>query len=344
MQNTKGEWLQSVKRLYNRKNFTNYDRAVEAVRKLGYGDFYKNATIVDAYSGAGVFSAALHNEIKPQRHIILEPLKGYYKFLKTLESDTVTVEDSDPFRWGAFAALEEKGVLQPESQPYSQIHNGLIFVANLGHPQGEQLTAQYLNCITNRSWLEKYGRVRLLIWMRAKVAEKLLANAGEQNRHRMAVQRESCCDVRVVFHEPSIPKTGKSKSEAPGYPQLLQNPLLDFDLKRDLSAQSATPVTLVELTPKAEQVENLDEFEYVNKMLFISRSTPLRESLNTLGPGGSDDLAEPLKDLLHKVPTELTIDEFQRVVQAFVNWPFRPDFLHDFYEEALMGRGTADDK
>lgn len=333
-----------VKRLHNRKNFANYDLAAQAVRKLGYPEFYKNATIVDAYSGAGVFSAALHNEIKPSTHIILEPLKGYYKFLKTLETPNIFVEDLDPFRWGSFGALEEQGKLVPEEQPYSEVHNKLLFVANLTHPQGEQLTAQYLNCISNRSWLEKYGRVRLLLWMRSKVAEKLVANAGELGRHRMAVQRDSCCDVRVVFHEPSSTKPAVAKPDVPGYPELLKTPLCEFEYKRDVKAQSHSPMSLIELTPKEHEVEHLDEFEYVNKMLFISRSTPVRESLNTLGPGGSQDLAEPLKDLLDKVPTDLTIEELQRVVQAFVNWPFRPDFLHNFYEEALMGRGSSEDK
>ncbi|PRT56422.1 Mitochondrial transcription factor 1 [Wickerhamiella sorbophila] len=341
MQNTKGEWQKVITRLHNRKNFANYDLATQAIRKLGYPDFYKNATIVDAYSGAGVFSAALHNELNPSTHIILEPLKGYYKFLKILERPNVFVEDLDPFRWGSFGTLREQGKLAPEEQPYSQVHNKLLFVANLSHPQGEQLTAQYLNCISNRSWLEKYGRVRLLLWMRAKVAEKLVANAGELGRHRMAVQRDSCCDVRVVFHEPF---SSKANSGAQGYPALLKTPLCEYDYKRDVKAQSHSPLSLIELTPKEQEVENLDEFEYVNKMLFISRSTPLRASLNTLGPGGSDDLAEPLKDLLDKVPTDLTIPELERIVKAFVNWPFRPDFLHNFYEEALMGRGSNEDK
>lgn len=339
MQISSGDWKQVIKHLYNRKNIINYELSLKAVQQLGYADFYRHTTVVDMYPGVGVFSAAVYNTIRPEKHIMMEPLVSYNKYLRTLSAPGLLVDTSDPFRWTSFTKLEKAGHLKPETQPRSQINNSLLVVGNLTHNQGEQLTAQYLNCITNRSWLEKYGRVRLLLWVRSSAADKLLAKPSEILRNRLAVQCETYCETKLVV--------SPSASLNPGLVDerkatLAETALLDLDMKTDvLSKGASVPLSLVELTPKNEHIEHAEELEYVTKMLFILRTKPLSESLSSLGPGAPDDLREPLKDIIHKQPVNMTVDEFKRVAKAFWEWPFKPDIRYDFYEEQSLGNGNA---
>ena len=337
IQNSKGEWAAIVKRLYSRHNFGNYEKSVEAISKLGYTDFYKDATIVDAYPGIGVFSAALYNALKPKKHILLEPFPNYHKYLSTWNAPGLILDKSDPFRWATFSGLEKSGVIDVDVQPRVQVHDKLLFYTTLTHLQGLQLMIQYINCIFNQSWLQKYGRVRILAWVRVSSAERLLSGPNELFRHRQAVNRESCCDARLVIHN----RVDSPPSQSGSYPKLLTNPLVLSSQNDIVSPRTKEPICLVEFTPKAEPVEYPDEFEYVIKALFTARSTPLKQNMSLLGAGAEQDLAPEIEDLLHKKPVELTLDETKRVVRAFARWPFKPEILHDFYEDESFTVTTA---
>lgn len=335
MQNTKGEWMQAVKRLSSRRNLNNYKLGVKVVQALGYPQFYnEKLNILDMYCGTAVFSAALHNELKPAKHIMLEPFVSYRQWLASLVDANPNLhhEREDPFRWSTFLQLEEKFGFRPETVPRSQVHDSLLFAGNLLHPQGEQLVTQYINCIANQSWIERFGRVRLLLWMRSSTAEKLVAGPGERFRHRISCQTESCCETRVVLHT----KPAKLPSN---YPEKLLNPLLpfnEFNHKKDLSGSSTVgqyDASLVELTPKEHQVKHIDEFDYVILKLFLLKSRPLSVCLNNLGPGASEDLGPQLQDIIHLSPQQLTLADLERITAAFVMWPFKPDTLTDFYDD-----------
>lgn len=338
LENTKNEWMQVVKRIYGRKNFINYPKSCEIMSKLGYTDFYKNATIIDCYPGAGVFSAAIFNSLKPKKHVMIEPLNSFTKYLDTLKAGNKELEvvKLDPYRWATFSSLIDEGTLKIEQQPLNQIHNQVLFTANLTQLQGEQLCAQYLNCVTNRSWIQRFGRIRMLMWVRATTAEKLLAKSGERFRHRISAQCESACDARVIFHT----RPDDSKKKKGTYPEQLLNPMMTLE-EGDINGVITNPLSLIELTPKEKQPEYLDEFEYVLRTLFASRSLPLSESLGMLGPGAAEDLGVKLQDLLHKRTSDLDQNDFERIAKAFWEWPFKPTFLHDFYEEAKLGMGMG---
>lgn len=337
MQNAHGEWRHFVKRTLSRRMFDNYDLGLRAVEALGYPKVFRERPfIIDAYPGTAVFSAALHNTLRPSKHILVEPFTSFQPWLNHLANETIEVNSDDPFRWGTFTNLVKAHRSLIDTQDRSKIHDQLLYVANLTHRQGEQLVAQYLNCASNQSWLQSFGRVRMLLWMRSSVAEKLLAGPGEDFRHRIGTQRESCCDARVVFH---VPQAKKIKN----YPRILKEPMLSLDIRKDVLAKIAQPISLVELVPREKQVEHIDEFEYVLKNLFILRSRPLKEALNSLGPGAVEDLSPQLTDLLSKKPTQLTLDDFIRITDVFWKWPFKPDFLMDFYEESVStGQGAEE--
>lgn len=331
-----------MKRLFSRKNFINYSLGQKIVNKLGYPDFYTpRTTVLDAYSGAAVFSAAIHNEIKPLSHILMEPYPSYSPLLTYLaDPPRVITEIEDPFRWSTFQHLVDQNKFHPTKHDRSKIHNELLFTANLLHSQGEQLVTQYINCISNQSWILKNGRVRLLLWMRSSTAEKLLAGPGESHRHRLACQREACCDARVVLH--TLPK---KKAVSAKYPAVLLDPMVsELNISKDFVGTGIPDVSLIELTPHKHQVKHQDEFEYVIKMLFVLNSTPLRQSLNSLGPGALEDLNPQLEDILHLKPIELNREQLQRITEVFWRWPFKPELLMDFYEEKGMGLGSDENQ
>ena len=175
---------------------------------MGLPEFYKDhqTTILDAYPGAGIWSAALYNTLKPVNHVMLEPVVGFQKYLKPLIEDSakeselnVHLRSEDPFRWSTFTDLAKEGVFQPRSAPRDQINPFLLYTANLTSIQGEQLCVQYLNCIMNQNWIQQYGRVRLLLWVRHTTASKLLGRAGGKHRQRVSVQTEACSDTRLVI-------------------------------------------------------------------------------------------------------------------------------------------------
>lgn len=326
--NTKGEWREAVKRLYGRKNLVNYDLALKMITSQGYDKFYtENTTIIDAYAGLGVLSAALHNTIKPKKHIILEPHRNYRTFLESLctPKNTLQVFASDPFRWASFTSLVENGVYTPSKQPRTHIHNEILYTANLSTVQGEQLCTQYLNCIANQSWLQQYGRVRLLLCVRQSTAKKLFAQPASTARHRVSVQTESVADGLALIGAPLADKTDIASFQQPLYPAV------PSDYQPTASTEDM-PV-IISLDPKEHQVPYLDSFEYVIKSIFILRTRPLSEALATLGPGAPEDLLPKLKDIADLKPRNMSLEQIMRVVEAFELWPFKPEILHDFYDD-----------
>lgn len=171
---------------------------------MGLSELYKdNVTIIDAYPGVGTWSAALNNEIKPKNHILMEPLVGAGKFWKNIIKDSgsqsLKLFPEDPYRWSSFNTLIEQNLYKPESHPTTEIHPNILFTANLTHTQGEQLCAQYISCLLNRSWLQKYGRVRLLLWLRYSTLVKLLATPCSKRRHRIGVMTEASSESRLII-------------------------------------------------------------------------------------------------------------------------------------------------
>ncbi|GMM50616.1 RNA polymerase specificity factor [Starmerella bacillaris] len=326
----------------------NYDLGKKISSKLGYDKLTSfHPTVVDAYPECGVFSASLNSTLQPKKHILMEPLKMYSKGLQFLVQDNpkLMYTSNDPYDWTSFKELEEKGYLKEPVVPYSDVHPSLIYTANLVHTHGEQLVAQYLNCMLRRSWLFKYGRVRTLLWMNPKTALKILASPGYQNRARISCIREAVADYRVViFHEsPESQAKAKAKAAASRFQNEREylTPLIpdsEIDFEKDFPYQN--DFALIELIPRDNYIENLDEFEYVVTHLMMRMKVPLRVGLEYLGAGALEDLAPKLPHLINKTPFNMSHDEIMQIVEVFTLWPFKPKLLLDFYEESLLALGN----
>lgn len=319
----------TLKKSFARRHVQNYDLCKAAVDKLGLADYYrgKNTTLIDAYPGAGVWSAALNEAVQPKKHVLLEPVVTLNKYLRPLvpELDSVTLRSEDPFRWRTFTELADAGVYTPINYPRDQpgVNPHLLYTANLTSTQGEQLCVQYLNCMLNRNWLQRYGRVRLLLWVRQSTAIKVLGLVGSKQRQRVSVQSQACAVSTVAIAPEDHP--------IPGFDTLVTCKPSDWFLERgSISGQ----VVLLQMDPAPNTIEHVDAFEYVIRSLFVLRQRPLIEALGNLGPGAPQDLAPRLApEILTKTPADMSMDEIYAVVEAFAKWPFKPDILHDFYEE-----------
>lgn len=321
----------ALKRSYGRCNFVNYDKACQALSR--FKDCYgPNAVVIDAYPGVGEWSRAVNDAFKPKSHTILEPFVSYRKFL--VESGMTSkypfsLRTEDPFRWSTFTDLMAQGVIPtPRFADRTQIHPELLFTANLTNSQGEQLCVQYLNCISNQSWLQTFGRVRLLIWVRESTCRKIIARPGSKLRSRVSVQAESAAECKVLIgHVDSLREEAGYEDDA----------IIDIDDTPDLYPKMRKDsVCLLQFDPLEHQVENIDSFEYVIRMMMIAKTKPVKETLSLLGPGAAEDLGPKVSDLLQRTPGDLTLPEIMRITEAFELWPFKPEFLHDFYEEPIQ--------
>lgn len=170
----------------------------DMLRKSGLADYYQkspNLTIVDGYAGYGWFSAALYNTLRPKRHHLLEPSKYGVEPMKRLVAEDPEVfrySDQDPFQWKAYHHIYKeipKGYKPNPSEP----SRDFLFVANLAYIGGESLAYQYLLTILHRNWLQRYGRVRMLLWMSSAGAEKLtdgLRSVAMQQKARRTISED----------------------------------------------------------------------------------------------------------------------------------------------------------
>ncbi|ODQ68155.1 S-adenosyl-L-methionine-dependent methyltransferase [Nadsonia fulvescens var. elongata DSM 6958] len=360
----------AVKSRLSRLNPTNYELCEKAIDLMNlqndYGDG-RDLTIIDAYPSMGIWSSALNRKLNPSKHILLEPGRSYHKFLESKSgipagSEAIKLVRDDPFRWGTFTELVSQGLYQPTAQnDMSKINPNILFTANFTHPQGEQLCAQYLNCMWNHSWLFQYGRVRMLLWVRESTAAKMLARPGERARSRFAVQCDAVSRIkpRVISNNTSL-KTSIANlnlstierfttGEDAGQCLSVEDNLIVHSEKKKISTSTVTasssktgsPV-LLQIDPTGINVPHLDCFEFVIRQLFIFRGKPLRDSLLVLGAGAGDWFPSRLPaDLLDKPPKDMEVSHFMTITEVFAKWPFKPEILHDFYDEQEAGMTAA---
>lgn len=141
--------------------------------------------IVDINPGAGIWSSKIHDFLKPRTHILLEPDTVLYEpLLKPLldaPDSKYTLIPKSGIVWGH---LEK--VMSPEYLPFqeafdkqdprlNQPNNTLLLIANLGNypkkpyagfPSLASLVLyQFLSAVQTHSLIQRYGLVRMLIWI-----------------------------------------------------------------------------------------------------------------------------------------------------------------------------------
>jgi len=111
---------------------------------------------------------------------------------------------------------------------------------------------------------------------------------------------------------------------------------VDLDQDEDLVTMSfrkpGHPMLAVTMTPKKERIidgDAIDKWDYILRHLFVLKKSPITKALPSLAPGAGVLLKNPLlKDVdpMSKI-SDLTTDDWSRLIQAFEEWPFAPQEL-----------------
>lgn len=291
-------------------------------------------TIIDVFSGEGVFSSMLNYELKPQKHIIIEknPTAAniWRNRIQLLENETKHKENfellpRDGYDWITYKKLFEDGHVSDEFKPRDRVHDELLLVANLTTPKaGESLFAQWMMCCGYKNWIHKYGNVRMICFVPLVTAQKFLAGPGCKKRNKSSLKREFITDTRLV----AITQSPAEKHDGDGYdPNVLYH-----DQPVIIPSSATHPVkgefAIVEILPSDISAEVLDSADHLIQTLFIAKSRPLHQALEFIAPGAAEYLAPLLPtEMLDKGAMDLTIDEWTVIFNAYENWPFKPSLL-----------------
>lgn len=163
---------------------------------------YYNCDIVDINPGTCVWSSRLHQLLRPRRHLLLEPDKDiYHEYLDPLLSATgsryhhVPVDTRDYLQFDRVFGQE----LLPEQDRQQRINHSsprlnrtLLVTANVATRERDSRTEElyvgrttymtyaFLKSYLLKSVFNKYGLVRVLMWLPEFQAERILPKSSSQ--------------------------------------------------------------------------------------------------------------------------------------------------------------------
>jgi len=139
---------------------------------------------MDTNLNLGIFSAALHERLQPKQHTLPPPWPD--KFPRPDIRTTLSSED---------------------------VNADLLFVGYMGKStKSDRLVAQFITCCALGSWIQRYGRVRFLLWVTDSIRDRYLPRSIAA-RVRPAAMVEAIIDITEIAASDKIRK-GK------GFPKL----------------------------------------------------------------------------------------------------------------------------
>ena len=153
-------------------------------------------TIVDAYSGPGTFTRAFMQHPNVESVIAIDQAPRFLKYLEHLYHDPalsevqhkLSIVHDSAFNWSSYESLVNDGHLRHlegripklgSNPPPMDWHatSPIIYFAQLPNTvHGEQLFAQIVHAISSRSWLFKFGRVKMVFVCGDTVSMRSLAS------------------------------------------------------------------------------------------------------------------------------------------------------------------------
>ncbi|CCH59180.1 hypothetical protein TBLA_0B03390 [Henningerozyma blattae CBS 6284] len=300
---------------------------------------FPRSHVLELYPGIGPFSNEIQKLYNPPHHLLLEPRKN---FKATLSENFPNLNNCelDPYDWSTYHILAKSQELNfhPLIQDWSKPNDDLVFVANLTNPHNEGLLMQWLDCITRRNWLYKFGKVPMIIWINSHLAGKLLAPYGSSLRSKRSTFMETLTEISVLAHHkdetyPGVKNHIVETQDSNTKPQ----EIVEFDdsmiwpIKATKSASSESIVCL-KVVPNGKEID-FEPWEFITKHLYMSKITPFKDIADSLGHGGYEYFEPQFRDnqeLWNKKPVNMTPKEFIEISNVFMNWPFKPDYRSDF--------------
>lgn len=328
-----------IKHYYGSKYLLNPSIHEQILRKLDIEKTFKkpcDIKVLDLYPGPGQHSAIFYNKYNPKHYGLMETRPDFIGALHdNFDRSPLQLFVKDPYEWTSYTDLIDKEQLfLPEYQPRDKLNDRFLVMANLTNSSQEGLLMQWFNCIGNRNWLQRFGLVKMLLWVPTSAAAKLLAVPSMQLRSKCSVVREAFTDTKLVaLSDASDEKHFDKHVWKESAPLIFNN--------EDTYPLRGPGIALLEVNPKNHNID-LDNWDYITKHLLILKKTPLKDAVESLGHGGKEYFSQKIEDpqLLKKCPVELTNDEFIFLADLFNLWPFKPDVYVDFIdvyqEEGLM--------
>ncbi|CDO92422.1 unnamed protein product [Kluyveromyces dobzhanskii CBS 2104] len=202
---------------------------------------------------------------------------------------SMVVYDKNPYKWETFIEMtKEDKVLTPTTQKRDHIHDEFLITANLTNKKGEQLYVQYLQCVANKNWMQRFGLVKMLVWIPQQTARKLFAPFATKDRNRLTLLSELATDTKLI----ATSENSMSKFT----PECLQK----FDpVIIPTDGNSPDDLSLVEVNPRDHDVD-LDNWDFVTQKLMVLKSQPIEEMIEILGHGAHDWFISNLDPVLLK--------------------------------------------
>ncbi|CAE6497326.1 unnamed protein product [Rhizoctonia solani] len=223
--------------------------------------------VIEAFPGPGGVTRALlelpRSEVK--RVIVLEEELKFLPALKELEyfDDRVHVLSQSGFIWETYDVIKDLGLL--DDVKVEDWKKGKLNKTS-GHlplgPVGEQLIAQLLRSIPERSWLFKYGRMRMSWLLAQRMVERISSPPRRASRCKLTLVAEATADITPALPDEALEEYdkyfwpqaelavgGKKKTPLPrriGQPFVainidpqVEGPILPRDEAKELQAQQA---------------------------------------------------------------------------------------------------------
>ncbi|CAE6418200.1 unnamed protein product [Rhizoctonia solani] len=208
--------------------------------------------IIEAFPGPGGVTRALlelpRSEIK--RVIVLEEELKYLPALKELEyyDDRVHVIAQSGFIWETYDVIKELGLLDDVKVEDWRIapHSTLSFIGHLPlGPVGEQLIAQLLRAIPERSWLFKYGRMRMSWLLAQRMLGRITCPPLRAARCKLTLVAEATASLT-----PAVPEEALADYDKCFWPK--SELLVGGKKKTPLPRRIGQPFVAVNIDPQAE--------------------------------------------------------------------------------------------
>lgn len=175
---------------------------------------HKGCDIIELNPGVGIWSSKLHDLLQPRTHILMEPdhqmYRPYLDKLEQAEGSKYKVIPKTGIVWGHLNMAASKEYLPhqvefPRNDPRLEKPNdSLLFVANLGYYPSKPykgfasvstlMIYQLLSAMRTHALFQKYGLVRMLIWL-SDSEKNIILPRTISYRRKYTVEGELTCET-----------------------------------------------------------------------------------------------------------------------------------------------------
>ncbi|KAF8706875.1 S-adenosyl-L-methionine-dependent methyltransferase, partial [Rhizoctonia solani] len=244
------------------------------------GSEKEGRVIIEAFPGPGGVTRALlelpRSEVK--RVIVLEEELKFLPALKELEyyDDRVHVLSQSGFIWETYDTVKDLGLLDDIAVEDWKAgpHSSLSFIGHLPlGPVGEQLIAQLFRAIPERSWLFKYGRMRMSWILARRMLERISSPPQRAARCKLTIVSEAIANIA-----PAVPHEVLEGYDQHFWPQ--SESAVGGKKKTPLSRRIGQPFVAINVDPQAEgSILSRDEARQLNVQQAVTSATDRAQGL-----------------------------------------------------------------